>query len=318
MNCHDVQIRLSLYLYGELEFAEEEQLEEHLDGCALCQLAFAREKEWHTVAAIGQRDLPLDLLADCRRDLRQALQSGPNNAVAAPSRVHWWSRAWTWPAAWRITPHRWSYQTALASFLIFIGYAGGHIFDRLVPADGVDMSSLLGPGRRVSSIEPSGPNQVKIYIQHTQQREVVGSPNDERIRRILIVGAQDPLDPSVRVYSLQMLGGQTDLAVRDALLDRAERDSNAAVRLKAVQSLSAFVRDPVTRNALQSILEHDPDAAVRSQVIDLLVPASTRPQITPNVAAILRMHVLSEQDDFVRAHCLDLLRSVNAPDNSVY
>lgn len=318
MNCHDVQLRLSLYLYGELEFAEEEKLEQHLDTCALCQLAFAREKEWHTVAAAEQRDTPLDLLAECRRDLRQVVQA--ERAAPASSSVHWWSRSWSWPEAWRITPHRWSYQTAVASFLIFLGYAGGHIFDRKGgSADPLPFlrSGLLGTGNRVSNIERTGPNQVRIYIQQTQEHEIVGNPHDEKIRPYLIVGSKDPSDPSLRIYSVEMLGGQTGFDVRDTLLDRAQRDANAAVRLKAVQSLNSFVDDPVTRDALRSVLEHDPDPAVRSQVIDLLVPASTRPQLTPDVAATLRMHILSEQDDFIRAHCLDLLRSA-VPDSPVY
>jgi anti-sigma factor RsiW len=42
MNCQQVQTNLSLYLYGELEFAAEEELEKHLEGCSFCQLALAR------------------------------------------------------------------------------------------------------------------------------------------------------------------------------------------------------------------------------------------------------------------------------------
>jgi len=42
MTCHDVQLQLSLYLYGELNFASEEALENHLSECAFCQRALAR------------------------------------------------------------------------------------------------------------------------------------------------------------------------------------------------------------------------------------------------------------------------------------
>ena len=44
MTCQDVQSSLSLYLYGELDFAQEEEVENHLADCAACQLSLAREK----------------------------------------------------------------------------------------------------------------------------------------------------------------------------------------------------------------------------------------------------------------------------------
>ena len=62
MTCQQVQKDLSLYLYGELDFAREEELETHLSECAFCQRALAREKEWHTAANAERMDVPLDLL----------------------------------------------------------------------------------------------------------------------------------------------------------------------------------------------------------------------------------------------------------------
>ena len=39
VNCAEWQSQLSLYLYGELDFATEEALEEHLDGCPQIRMA---------------------------------------------------------------------------------------------------------------------------------------------------------------------------------------------------------------------------------------------------------------------------------------
>ena len=56
MTCTQVQQNLSLYLYGELDFAAEEAVETHIGGCAFCQLALAREKEWHTWRTAIEKD----------------------------------------------------------------------------------------------------------------------------------------------------------------------------------------------------------------------------------------------------------------------
>ena len=75
MTCQQVQTNLSLFLYGDLDFATEEQLEEHLSWCAACQLALDREKAWHATLNVECADVPLDLLARCRRELKVAVKS---------------------------------------------------------------------------------------------------------------------------------------------------------------------------------------------------------------------------------------------------
>ena len=101
MNCQQVQMNLSLYLYGELDFAQEEEVEEHLSACALCQRALAREKTWHTTLNSERRDAPLDLLSQCRRELRTAISSSSaKSRLRAP-----WS-SWLEPLGFSAT--RWS------------------------------------------------------------------------------------------------------------------------------------------------------------------------------------------------------------------
>ena len=87
MTCHEVQTNLSLYLYGELDFAQEEALERHLEDCALCQRALAREKEWHASVNSDRQDVSFELLSKCRRDLRAALHA--DGRVGRTAR--WWS-----------------------------------------------------------------------------------------------------------------------------------------------------------------------------------------------------------------------------------
>ena len=317
MTCHAVQLQLSLYLYGELDFAAEEAVEEHLASCAFCQQAFAREKTWHTAATSEYRDVPLDLLSQCRQDLRKSLAEGPEFRPAAKP----WRNFFD---AFKIAPNRWSYQLALASFLVFLGFSGGRLLDRSGILGGSDAGQLdrptfnqagllSQPTSRIRDIQSSGPGRVRILFDQVNHREVVGSADDANIRQWLLVAIQDPSDPGIRVDSVEMLSQQTGSDVRDALLKRVEHDPNAAVRLKALESVRSFAAEPATRAILRNVLERDADPAVRSEAIDILAPANQRLQLSPELATTLESLARSEHDDYVRGRCLQLLHSINAP-----
>ncbi len=308
MTCHDVQLKLSLYLYGELDFATEEAVERHLAECALCQQAFAREKTWHTAASSEYRDVPLDLLSRCRQDLRNAIGA---ESVKAPARR--WHDLFS---AFRIAPTRWSYQLAVASFLVFLGFTGGRFVNRYGSPTGLDVNAagLLNPATaRIRDIQPDGSGKVRIVFDQINQRELTGSPDDQNVRQWLLIGIQDPADPGIRVDSVEVLSQQNGADVRDALLKRIQHDPNAAVRLKALESIRRFSDDPATRSVLRSVLEHDADPAVRSEAIDVLAPVNERLQLSPELALTLQSLARSDHDDYVRNRCLQLLRSINAP-----
>ena len=315
MTCHDVQQKLSLYLYGELDFATEEAVEAHLETCAFCQQALEREKSWHIAATSEQRDVPLELLAGCRQDLRLAITQ---ERTAAPART---GSGWAWPGWLQIAPHGWSYQLAAASFLVFLGFAGSRLVDRFggsASLGPLTTAGFLNPSTaRIRDIQSSGPGRVRIIFDQVNQRELVGSPDDESVRPWLLAAIQDPGDPGIRVDSVEVLSNQTGKDVRDALLDRIQHDSNAAVRLKALESVRRFVGDPETRNVLRSVLETDSNPAVRSEAIDVLAPANEKVQISPELTMTLQTLARSEGDDYIRGRCLQLLHAMNAP-NGIY
>jgi len=310
MSCHDVQLQLSLYLYGELDFAAEEAVETHLAECAFCQRALAREKTWHSEATSEYRDVPLELLTACRQDLRLALSR--QESVPEPA-SRWRFR---WPAALHISPTRWSYQLAVASFLVFVGFTGGRYVNSFLPAFGGELTKagFLNPATaRIRDIQPNGSGRVRILLDEMNQREVVGSPDDQNIKRWLLVAIQDASDPGIRVDSVEALARQSGNDVRDALLGRIERDPNAAVRLKALESLRRFSDDPAARNVLRSVLEHDVDPAVRLEAIDILAPLHERSALSPELTLTLQGLARSERDEYVRNRCQELLRLFNAP-----
>ncbi len=310
MNCHHVQLQLSLYLYGELDFAAEEALESHLAACAFCAQALSREKTWHSAASSELRDVPLDLLAQCRQELRSNLTSGVE-LRSSPARSWWQSLS-----AFRIRPTRWSYQLAVASFLVFLGFTGGRFFNRISSSSGLNFSAagLLSPSTaRIRDIQPNGAGQVRIIFDQVNEREMIGSPDDRDIRQWLLVASRDPSDPGIRVDSVEVLGRQTGADVREALLNRIQHDPNAAVRLKALEATRSFSSDPATRAVLRQVLEHDSDPAVRSEAIDVLAPVNQKLELTPELAGTLEVLASSDRDDYVRERCLQLLHSINDP-----
>jgi anti-sigma factor RsiW len=187
MTCQQVQTNLSLYLYGELDFAQEEAFERHLETCALCQRALNREKEWHAAANTGRQDVSFELLSKCRRNLRAALRADQ----PIESRSAWWSRLL--PSG--VSATRWSAQIAAASFLVFAGFTAARLMDggRLtaVSNKGFTQMGLLGTSNaHVRDIQPAGQNAVRIVIDRVQQQEVTGSLDDEAVRQWLFAAMQ--------------------------------------------------------------------------------------------------------------------------------
>jgi hypothetical protein len=311
MTCRDVQNNLSLYLYGELDFAREEEFEHHLVQCAYCQLALAREKAWQTALNSEQADVPLDLLADCRRDLRDSIGQLRTSAASEPA----WRR---WLASFHVAPSRWSPRLAAASFLVLLGFGAGRLAEQTslarlhLPGNTAEMG-VLGPYSRVREIRTDESGRVRLVVDEVREQEVVGALDDQNIRHVLLAAMQDAADPAVRVDSVEILTGQTGSDIRDALLESVRRDPNPAVRLKAVEGLRRFTEDTTARQALKDVLEHDDNAGVRSEAIDVLLPASERIEFSPDLANMLKEVMQYERsDEYVRMRCWQAMHQMRA------
>jgi hypothetical protein len=284
-------------------------LERHLENCALCQRALNREKEWHASVNAERQDVSFELLSECRGNLRAALRA---DRLFAP-RFSWWERLLP-----TFSATRWSVQIAAASFLVFAGFTAARWMDSgRLPAfsnSGVNRMSLLDTSNaHVRDIQPAGQNGVRIVIDRVQQQEVTGNVDDGLVRQWLLAAMQDPSNPGIRVDSVELLQHQTGSDVRDALINTAKGDSNAAVRIKALEGLRQFVNDRNARAAIESILKHDSNPDVRSEAIDLLVPADpSAPLLTPDVLRTLEDILNTEQEnDYVRSRSLQVLRALN-------
>ncbi|MBV9612698.1 MAG: HEAT repeat domain-containing protein [Acidobacteriaceae bacterium] len=315
MKCHDAQTSLSLYLYGELDFAQEEALEQHLAGCAACQLALDREKAWHTTLNSGRTDVPFELLSACRRDLRTAVSAAaPAKPRSAFLKGPWFDRL----NGLGFSATRWSMRVAVASLLVVIGFSAARWMDQNgLPGFSAGEPSHMGlidpSNARIRDIQAGGNGRVRIVFDQVRSREVSGRVEDEDVRRLLLAATRDPGDPGIRVDSVEILKTQNGADVRDALLYSLERDPNAAVRLKALEGLRRFAGDRATRDALRFVLQHDDNPGVRSEAIDVLAPANQRVELSPDLARTLEEIARSQrEDDYVRVRSLEILQKTNA------
>jgi hypothetical protein len=309
MTCPEAQSKLSLYLYGELGFREEEEFEQHVSECVVCERALAREKAWHTSVNAECTDVPLELLSACRNDLSSAIAAGGHGRKQTGWR--------DWLPSLRFSGPQWSMRLAVASFLVFVGFSAGRYIERNGMPGGLHLNAgdmgLINPASaRIRDIEPQENHQVRVVFD--QEREVTGPADSDFVRRLLLAATTDEADPGIRVDSVSVLNGQSGTDVRDALLNSIRHDSNAAVRLKAVEALARFRDDELVRNGLVYVLQHDENAGVRSQAIDVLAPANGSAKISPNLADALQDVVRSSQpDDYVHLRCMELLHDANSP-----
>lgn len=309
MTCSEVQANLSFYLYGELDFTTEEWLETHLSECAACRKALDRERSWHESVAAGQYEVPLDFLSQCRQELRETL--GIAREVSQPGWI-------AWIDSLGLKPSPWSMRLAMASLLICLGFGVSRLMEHNgfpgpeFPYATAQMSVLNPSQVRIRSIEPSSDNRIQLVVDEISEHIVSGTWEDEPIRQLLLSAAKDPTDPALRVDSVEILKNETGDDVRDTLLDVAQHDPSAGVRMKALSALARFDSDPAARHVIAYVLEHDVNSDVRTQAIDLLVPSPASLAFSPQLAGTLQQLMRTERNDYIRARCQRALAAMNA------
>ena len=304
MNCDEAARLIPLYLYGELEFEEEERFESHLDGCEPCRAEVARQRKLHTLfdsaAGGGIED---GMLTGARLELRARLKH--------ESAAHrgWWAH-FSELFGVRFAPAPAMAQVAGAVALVAIGFFGARVAPlRWFGSNSGNVASIVDPAvSRVRYVEPVDANQVRIVIDETQRRTLSGSVLDEPIRKLLIVGTRDSDDPGVRVQSVELLKSQCGSAdIRNTLLYALQHDPNAGVRLKALDGLKQFAADPETKQVLTRVLLTDANPGVRTQVVDLLVQHRE-----DEMVGVLQELLSRENNGYIRQRCERALHDMNA------
>jgi len=297
MNCTSRWEQIWLYCHGELTPTQAEELCKHLETCAACRTALEREQLLLRTVEAARLEPPPELLAACRRELAEAL-------LHARRSKSWRDRV---AGLFRLPRVDGLGRPRLASALalLAVGFLGGWLF-------GNARISLLARGEpsgvRVRYIEPGPSGEVRLRIEESRTRWILGSVADERVRRLLVEAARDPIDPAVRADALETLRQASDAPeVREVFVEALQRDPNPAIRLKALEGLRPYADDPDHRQALTEALLGDADASVRAMAVELLA-ASRRPDVVETLQALLG----KESDAYIRQRSAGILRAMNA------
>lgn len=162
---------------------------------------------------------------------------------------------------------------------------------------------------RVNSVERDPDGAVRIHFDTVEEHAVTGRPSDPRIRRMLLYAVQCPLNPGIRLDSLDLLGDQTqDKQVLQVLIRVLLHDPNPGVRLKALESLTPQMnRNAAVRQAIVHTVLHDANVGVRSQAVSALS------QAPPHQAAPLLLQAGDQTGDFyLRLRIAAALRQMQA------
>ena len=304
MKCEEAARMLPLYLYGELGFDEEERLELHLDGCAMCHGEVEHQKKMNELLDAAGTRLDEGMLTAARLESRSRLKQEP------PMHAGWWSHFGEMFAI-RFAPAPVVAQSLGAVALVALGFLGARVTSNGVFSRGGagNIADVFDPvASRVRYVEPGRGGQVQIVLEQTQRRTLTGRAEDEPIRRLLVIGTRDPADAGVRVQSVELLTSQCGSPdIRGALLDRLQRDPNAGVRLKALDGLKQFASDPETRQVLTRVLLTDGNPGVRTQVVDLLVQ---HPE--DQMVGVFQELLSHEDNGYIRQRCQRVLHDMNA------
>lgn len=300
MTCDSVGKLIPLYFYGELPSEVEDGVEAHLHECAACTREL--DQLGSLAEALGRRQLqvPEILLEDCRADLKAAVLGGAP-LLKAPVKGPWTlfleAMAATLSGFSRLRVP----VGALA--LLAIGFAGarftgaGRTWWR--PADETSVAT-------VRSVQPDNSGGVQIAFDETHRRVVSGRTDAPDIQKLLLTAFHQN-NPEVRVESVGLLQPGTDSAeVRDALLG-ALNDKNVGIRLKVLDKLKPLAADPEVRKTLARVLQTDDNAAVRYQVVDMLVMRRDDAMV-----GVMQSVVQREDNSGVRQKLEKALKDMNA------
>ena len=296
MNCDQAQKSLSLLLYGDLSFDEEEQVQLHLEACQDCRAARDREVRMHSLLDDQWMEPPGELLRRARRDLTSRMED------QARSRHSFWD----------FLHIRWApgfLRPAGALALLAAGFFGARFAG---PNFGAFRAASLLPepvSSHVRYVEPGPSGEVQIVVDETRQRILSGRLDEDRIRRLLLAAAKDPSDPGLRVESVGILNSRCQSEdVRSTLVYVLQHDPNAGVRLKALAGLRPYAGESDVRKALIQVLLTDDNPGLRQQAIDLLTASKGQHQL----AGVLQELLHKEDNSYVRLRCEKALQEMNA------
>lgn len=309
--CPEFEEQIMLCAADELEGAEKDAFEEHLDSCTRCMAAVDAERKLAEVAVRGRLEPSPALLASCRNRFEDSLDEMDTRPLFKR-----WAEA-LFPAHWMAM-----YPAASVAALLVIGFSVGMVVpwhsqgqnttspvrqSAMLPI-GLDSAALQSAnvsGINWTPSENNQPPQIVIQLNTQQPRTVEGTVNDSEVKHVLLYVLHNShrFCPDVRINAVELLKARaTEPDVEQALSRAVLNDSNPAVRLKALEALTTAKPDDTSIETMLTALTKDTNIGVRVEAINALRAASEQGGLLadPQALNVLRETMQKDPNTYIR------------------
>lgn len=310
--CPEFESRIMLYALGELEGAEHDALDEHLDQCARCVAGLDAERRILEMLASRQpADPSAALLSSCRNRFEDSLDEMDHRSVFAR-----WTEA-IFPAHWLVL-----HPVASVALLLLIGFSAGTLAPWRSQAQtssasrtpaaprGATLDNQELQSAAVSGINwiPTNDNQPpRVEVQMTTKKPLLlqGTVDDREVKQVLLYVLQNNrrFGPDIRINAVELLKPRAnDPDVQRALCQAVRMDRNPAVRLKALEALAEARPDPAVVHTMLTALVKDANIGVRVEAINSLRALSERGALLtdPRAVNVLRNRMRTDPNHYIR------------------
>lgn len=310
--CPEFESDIILYVADELEGAERDSLEEHLDQCARCVAAMDAERKLLEMATAHRRLEPTPgLLASCRNRFEDSLDEMDHRSIF----VRWAESLF--PAHWLAL-----HPAASVATLLLVGFSVGMLGpwhsqapNAPLPRPTAVLGSMGLDNQELQSANVSGinwtpsndnrPPQIEVQMNTERPMVVQGTVNDGEVKRVLlyVLHNNHRFCPDVRINAVELLKARAnDPDVERALSQAVLTDRNPAVRLKALDALTVAKPDDASVQTMLEALTKDANIGVRVEAINALLIASERGGLLadPKALGILRDRMRTDPNTYIR------------------
>ncbi|HXK59898.1 MAG TPA: HEAT repeat domain-containing protein [Acidobacteriota bacterium] len=291
---------IPLLVYDELDDAQRALTEKHLATCAECRQQLEEIKELTEVAGAAHEP-PDDLLRQARRELRIALRHQHESSRGWIPKWNWRVLVPSYQTAIAgvvclalglVIGRFYDNQSPGEHEILQLPVAG-----QLSASSNDDIS--IGNIRFIDADATDG--DVEFTYEATKPVRVRGSINDPAIQNLLSVALIEAQNPGVRLRAVNVLNTdqlkQPDDDIKRALITALKTDENNGVRRQALAALQNFPYDKQVRDALLYVLNHDSNPAMRIAAIDAI---SARHYVDPEVLRVLEEKMYTDGNEYIR------------------
>jgi hypothetical protein len=156
-------------------------------------------------------------------------------------------------------------------------------------------------------------NQIEIEFSTVNDVSWRGTAEDPIVRQVLAHAMREEESPGLRLRAVRAMGEaaaastEPDDDLLDALLQLLTDDSNAGVRIKAVQALKKAIGIERVKQALIQVLLHDQNAGVRIQALEVLSNTNLADEKIEDLEA-----AANDTNDYIRREAGRLLQHVSS------